>query len=490
MLAYLLLMLLAIAAVGLWLYARTNERHAERTEAEILHDRAELVALLEYAPCGILVLTSAQRVARPASAATRRMLQHGCEAETPFADLLVSVAPEATRLATKQFLAALAGDPDKLDPAANPLATLISGDRELRFRFHRIDREPQPLAILVTIEELKVADHQSARRAASHTPQWLSAILRLESNGMAAFLNEAGVRAAQIRAIVRMPTRTHRAFREKLNKLDELVAALRTGSERIGLQSIADRTKRFDQLLGELEHKRELGGNDFLPLAQALDELLSHFEELRGAAAVAGERERAEAPARTLPIRDLTHEVSELADTLALAGSKSVKVVTVGLEDVPPGLLEPVGDILTQLVHNAVRHGIEAPLERVRAGKPSSGTLIVQFRENPARGYELSLQDDGRGLDYAKLRTVAVEKGVLTPDVAAHIDPRKLASLIFRPGFSTAIYGDSTQQNGIGMDLVRERTHDVGGKVGVATRPGEFTRFRIVLPLTAARRVA
>jgi two-component system, chemotaxis family, sensor kinase CheA len=164
--------------------------------------------------------------------------------------------------------------------------------------------------------------------------------------------------------------------------------------------------------------------------------------------------------------------------------------VTVGLEDVPPGLLEPVGDILTQLVHNAVRHGIEAPLERVRAGKPSSGTLIVQFRENPARGYELSLQDDGRGLDYAKLRTVAVEKGVLTPDVAAHIDPRKLASLIFRPGFSTAIYGDSTQQNGIGMDLVRERTHDVGGKVGVATRPGEFTRFRIVLPLTAARRVA
>jgi two-component system chemotaxis sensor kinase CheA len=72
-----------------------------------------------------------------------------------------------------------------------------------------------------------------------------------------------------------------------------------------------------------------------------------------------------------------------------------------------------------------------------------------------------------------------VRQGVLTADVAATIDPRKLASLIFRPGFTTVGEGGA---RGIGMDLVRDLVNKVGGKVGIATKPGEYTRFRITLP--------
>jgi two-component system chemotaxis sensor kinase CheA len=102
----------------------------------------------------------------------------------------------------------------------------------------------------------------------------------------------------------------------------------------------------------------------------------------------------------------------------------------------------------------------------------------VQFARIGADGYQLSVQDDGRGLDHQKIRAEAVRHGVLTAADAATIDPRKLASLIFRPGFTTVGEG----ARGIGMDIVRELVTKVGGRVGIATKPGEYTRFRITLP--------
>jgi len=103
----------------------------------------------------------------------------------------------------------------------------------------------------------------------------------------------------------------------------------------------------------------------------------------------------------------------------------------------------------------------------------------VQFLRVGADGYQLSVQDDGRGLDHEKIRAEAIRQGVLSAEVAAKLDPRKLAGLIFRPGFTTM--GDAGAR-GIGMDVVRDLVHKAGGKVGIATKPGEYTRFRITLP--------
>jgi two-component system chemotaxis sensor kinase CheA len=159
--------------------------------------------------------------------------------------------------------------------------------------------------------------------------------------------------------------------------------------------------------------------------------------------------------------------------------SKRVSLVVVGLEDVPRGYRRPVEKILGQLIHNAIRHGLETPADRAVQDKPEIGTVAVQFVRAGADGYQLSVQDDGRGLDHDKIRAEAVRQGVLTPEVAKTIDPRKLSSLIFRPGFTTV--GDGGAR-GIGMDVVRDLVTKAGGRVGIATKPGEYTRFRISLP--------
>jgi two-component system chemotaxis sensor kinase CheA len=151
----------------------------------------------------------------------------------------------------------------------------------------------------------------------------------------------------------------------------------------------------------------------------------------------------------------------------------------VGLEDVPGNYRRSIEKILGQLIHNAIRHGLETPADRVVGDKPEIGTVAVQFQRAGADGYQLSVQDDGRGLDHEKIRAEAVRQGVLTADVAATMDVRKLAGLIFRPGFTTVGEGGA---RGIGMDVVRDLVSKAGGRVGIATKPGEYTRFRITLP--------
>jgi len=170
--------------------------------------------------------------------------------------------------------------------------------------------------------------------------------------------------------------------------------------------------------------------------------------------------------------------LEEMAHFLADMYAKKVSLVCVGLEDVPGNYRRVVEKILGQLIHNAIRHGLESPADRVVQDKPEIGTVAVQFQRVGPDGYQLSVQDDGRGLDHDKIRAEAVRQGVLTADVAATIDPRKLASLIFRPGFTTA--GEGVR--GIGMDVVRDLVNKSGGRVGIATKPGEYTRFRVTLP--------
>jgi signal transduction histidine kinase len=289
---------------------------------------------------------------------------------------------------------------------------------------------------------------------------------------------------------------------------------------------VCERAERFEAALGNLRDKQTLSGNDFLPLAVKLDDLLSHLaiqgevvarlrewrvqngesgggiDATQRSATATGttirqphlrqpvtsattiSRPMASTPLsptiKTARLSDLSQEsLEEMAAFLADMYSKRVSLVVVGLEDVPPGYRRAVEKILGQLIHNAIRHGLETPADRVRRDKPEVGTVAVQFARAGSDGFKLSVQDDGRGLDHDKIRAEAVRQGVMTAEAAATIDPRKLSSLIFRPGFTTVGEGGA---RGIGMDVVRDLVSKAGGRVGIATKPGEYTRFRITLP--------
>jgi signal transduction histidine kinase len=349
----------------------------------------------------------------------------------------------------------------------------------------------------------------------------LKEIMHIDAQRLENFLAEAHEKAGQLRAIIKLPAREPQAFREKLVLILELIRGVHARAERLPLRSVCERAERFEAALGGLRDKQTLSGNDFLPLAVKLDDLLSHLAiqgevisrlrewrvqngyssssgidatqrsatatgttirqpRIRGPEAGSTASHPMSATQKTARLSDLSQEsLEEMAAFLADMYSKRVSLVVVGLEDVPRGYRRPVEKILGQLIHNAIRHGIETPADRAVQDKPEIGTVAVQFVRAGADGYQLSVQDDGRGLDHDKIRSEAVRQGVLTPDVAKTIDPRKLSSLIFRPGFTTVGEGGA---RGIGMDVVRDLVTKAGGRVGIATKPGEYTRFRISLP--------
>jgi len=351
----------------------------------------------------------------------------------------------------------------------------------------------------------------------------LKEVMHVEAGRLENFLGEARDKAGQLRAILKLPAREPQAFREKLVLILELIRGVHARAQRLPLPSVCERAEAFENALGRLRDKPALSGNDFLPIAVKLDDLLSHLAiqgevvtrlrewrtqnglsgppstdatQTQRSATLTGTtirqpklRKDADSTTITGPasetqkakrLSDLSQDsLEEMAQFLADMYSKRVSLVCVGLEDVPGNYRRSIEKILGQLIHNAIRHGLETPADRAVGDKPEIGTVAVQFQRAGADGYQLSVQDDGRGLDHEKIRAEAVRQGVLTADVAATMDVRKLAGLIFRPGFTTVGEGGA---RGIGMDVVRDLVSKAGGRVGIATKPGEYTRFRITLP--------
>ena len=146
-------------------------------------------------------------------------------------------------------------------------------------------------------------------------------------------------------------------------------------------------------------------------------------------------------------------------------------------------MVEAIYDPLVHLVRNAIDHGIEGPIERVRRGKPTAGTISLRAYHQ-AGHVVVEIVDDGGGLDQDRILAHARSRGLVGPDETPSADD--IHMMIFMPGFSTAAKVTSVSGRGVGMDVVRTNIERVRGRVEVATTPGAGTTIRLKLPLTLA----
>lgn len=187
---------------------------------------------------------------------------------------------------------------------------------------------------------------------------------------------------------------------------------------------------------------------------------------------------------RMLPASDLLRKLPRLVRELEGATGKGIDLELDGGDaEMDKSVAERLVDPLTHLVRNAADHGIEPPEERVRLGKPRRGLIRVRAMHESG-DVVVEILDDGKGLDAARIRAKAIERGLLMPE--AVLSDRALFQLIFEPGFSTAPAVTDLSGRGVGMDVVRRNVVDLGGAVTLSSRPGEGTLVRIRLPLTLA----
>ncbi|HUO36234.1 MAG TPA: response regulator, partial [Candidatus Acidoferrum sp.] len=146
-------------------------------------------------------------------------------------------------------------------------------------------------------------------------------------------------------------------------------------------------------------------------------------------------------------------------------------------------IIQHISDPLIHLVRNAVAHGIEDPGVRREVGKAEEGRVSVRAYHRGNHIY-IEVEDDGRGIDYDRVRRGVVESGITSPVAAAELSERELREYLFRPGFSTASSRTELAGRGVGLDVVRANVHALNGEIEVRSEFGQGACFTVKVPLT------
>ncbi len=189
---------------------------------------------------------------------------------------------------------------------------------------------------------------------------------------------------------------------------------------------------------------------------------------------------------RMQPIKKVFGRFPRVVRDLARNLNKEITLELQGEDtDLDKNLVEALADPLVHLVRNSVDHGIELPDVREAAGKPRTG-MVVLTASQEGDHIQLTIEDNGQGMDPDVLRNKAVEKGLMDEETASRLDDKECFNLIFAPGFSTKTEISDVSGRGVGMDVVKTRISQMNGTVDIDSRKGRGTVISIKVPLTLA----
>ncbi|MBC7920401.1 MAG: chemotaxis protein CheA [Ferruginibacter sp.] len=171
------------------------------------------------------------------------------------------------------------------------------------------------------------------------------------------------------------------------------------------------------------------------------------------------------------------------------AATQEGKRVSLRLEgtdtEIDRNVLKTISDSLIHLIRNAVGHGVETPAQRRQSAKPEIGVVTLKARSESDE-VVIEIEDDGQGIDCQLIRRKAIEKGLVTAEMADLMGEKELLGFIFEPGFSSAEQVTAISGRGVGMDVVKKALDSIGGTIGMRTCVGKGTTIRLSLPSSLA----
>jgi HPt (histidine-containing phosphotransfer) domain-containing protein len=536
---------LVLAAVAAY-FQLSRSRH-ERVAREAQEQTRDILKTVRE---GFFLLDAHYRIGAVWSDALTRMFSRRDFAGLTFEELLQDLVPATTLGTAMKYIKLLWGDRahENLMKSINPLGQLeITMDnahggketRYLQFDFHRVMGPEGIKHVLCSVGDVTSSVllgrelHESQENANAQLDMMVG-MMHVDPLQLVSFLDTAETGLKLVNTILKEPARTDAEFRKKLTGLFRELHAIKGEASALNLKSVANRVHTLEDMVGECKKKTELSGNDFLPMVLKLDDLLAHLRNVRemaarltvikdtvpGAAAAAAAAPPPPAPAASVAatapasnalagavgrgsaaagsasqaaaaeraarrVEELSPTLYSMAERLAQDHAKRFRLTLSGLGDVPGPYTATIKDCLIQMLRNAAVHGIEPPEVRRAQAKKDTGSVLVDFRK-VADGYQLLFEDDGAGIAPETLKAAAVRRQLISEEDAAVMDTRAAMALIFRPGFSTQEEISMDAGRGVGMDVVARSVYALGGKIGVSTHPGKFTRFKIVLPATEA----
>jgi len=386
---------------------------------------------------------------------------------------------EPTIRATITALAALptlAGEPMN----AEPVAVVAEPEPEPK---SKLEPEPQPKPI-PAVDPRDLADGLEPARRIAPLPEVASAepptpaaldtavrVVRVSAESLSRMMALAGeslVQARQLRPFVDTLTAIRRdqaALAETLRTIESRQASLGSGSNPT-------------ELIVRARDQVERSGAALTRNIDAFDDFTRRSEDL------AGRLHHEVIASRMRPIAEGVRGFPRLVREVARDLGKQIRFEVRGeATGVDRDILDKLEAPLNHLIRNALDHAIELPEVRQAAGKNPVGTIRLEARHS-AGMLQISVVDDGRGIDVDRLRAKVVERGLASEVMAARLSEPEMLEFLFLPGFSTKEAVTEISGRGVGLDVVQDMVRTVGGLVRVTSRVGRGSRFTLHLPIT------
>ena len=257
-------------------------------------------------------------------------------------------------------------------------------------------------------------------------------------------------------------------------------------------QTIRVDVQRLDDLMN-LVGELVLGKNRLVSVAQKADEKFSGDEVVEELGEVANQitlvttdLQMGVMKTRMVQIGKVFNKFPRVVRDISRELNKEVELIIEGAEtELDKSVVEEINDPLVHIVRNAIDHGIEAPEDRVKLGKPSKGKIVLSAYHE-GNYIVIEAADDGKGMDPEKLKQKALEKGLITETEARQMSKEEAFALIFKPGFSTAEKVTNISGRGVGMDVVKTNVEKLNGIIEIKSEIGKGTKVILKIPLTLA----
>lgn len=486
-------------------------RRLTKADAEAEAARKETTEIMETVTEGLFLIDDNLTIATQYSKILEKILGTKKIAQRNLSDLLSQLVSRTEVETVNGFIKQLfnARVKENLIHDLNPLDRVqVHHDNQrgnivtrwLSFQFNRVYRGKQVERILVSVKDITEAvqlEQRLAREQEQNHQQieMLANILRIDAKMLNGFLLAAKLRINKINNILRRPHHRPDDLRHKVDEIFHEIHSLKGEASVLNMSAFISLANELEDKLQRLRRAPSLSGDDFLSMTIILDQIIEltkriellnrRISDMRSgndSSDYNNNQEFNQFLSEEAPVSDqlLQEHFGRFASQIAERTGKNVIFRSSGLDTTP--LEEPqksiVKDLIIQMMRNAIVHGIESPDERKQAGKQEEGK--VQVHLHPVeQGMELVIEDDGRGINFDKLRSRAAEMEEFRDRDPATLSKKELFGILFSDGYSTAEELTEDAGRGVGMGIIRKRIIELQGRMSIASSHGQYTRFTI-----------
>ena len=491
--------LLGIAlALFVGVIAYFNITWSKRKQAQLIDTQQQTHTILNTVGSGLFLINQDLKISKEYSKQLETILGQHHLAEQSLLQILSQLVTEHELMVIQGFLKQLfdAKVNERLLQELNPLNQIdvhFMGthgkriNRCLDFQFTRIHEHKHIVSVLVNVSDItrSVQQQQQTIFRSDLQANLLLAIMHANHDAVLHFSKQSKLQLETIHEILAQEGGSTKSHKLKIEPLTQYIHQLRHSANQLNLQILVYLSDEFEQHLLELKQQNYLTHDDFLALDITLDQMDHVLQTI------------SQVHAHLQPIKPVT-EASPIHLTspettlqrwqndvqqLAKRHQKCIHLIctNASFQNLPLHLVDKIQELTWHLINNAVVHGIEPADERETKAKTEHGQVTVSLLDMGSE-YRLSVEDDGRGLDFEAMRAQAAELGWCQNNADLPINQTQMLRFLFQAEFTTLNQMNSDAGDGMGLYWVQTWIEEMGGRIDVVTQPHQFTRFIISIP--------